>query len=94
MSSIMGQLAIAEVQKVLDKGVADLQNLDRALENSVAKLRARKAELLLEMHTDIDPREHIEKLFDEQERTSTADNAALQQAEEAGENFPQQIVLS
>ncbi len=61
----MGVLTIAEVQRVLEKGVSELRNLDYILEK-VLETRARKKELRLEKEEIVDqlqPREMILKLF-------------------------------
>lgn len=63
LDSLLGQVAIAQVGKVLNKGVADLRNVDRILEERIAKLRERKVELMLEREKDEDPRDRIEKIL-------------------------------
>ncbi|CAK9874947.1 unnamed protein product [Sphagnum jensenii] len=44
----IGVLTIAAVQRVLEKGVGELRNLDCILEKKVLDIRARKKELRLE----------------------------------------------
>jgi hypothetical protein len=63
LDSLLGQVAIAQVGKVLNKGVADLRNVDRILEERIAKLRERKVELMLEREKDEDPRDRIEEIL-------------------------------
>lgn len=63
LDSLLGQVAIAQVGKVLNKGVADLRNVDRILEEKIAKLRERKVELMLEL--EMDPRDQIEEILAE-----------------------------
>jgi hypothetical protein len=61
----MGVLTIAEVQRVLEKGVGELRNLDCILEKKVLEIRTRK-ELRLEKEEIVDQlqsREMILKLF-------------------------------
>ncbi|CAM6072630.1 unnamed protein product [Sphagnum tenellum] len=45
---LMGVLTIAEVQRVLEKGVSELRNLDCTLEKKMLDIRAREKELRLE----------------------------------------------
>jgi len=62
----MGVLTIAEVQRVLEKGVGELRNLDCILEKKVLEIRTRKKELRLEKEEIVDQlqsREMILKLF-------------------------------
>ncbi|CAK9224582.1 unnamed protein product [Sphagnum troendelagicum] len=62
----MGVLTIAEVQRVLEKGVSELRNLDCILEKKVLDIRARKKELRLEkeeIEDQLQSREMILKLF-------------------------------
>lgn len=63
LHSLLGQVAIAQVGKVLNKGVVDLRNVDRILEEKITKLRERKAELMLELEKDEDPRDRIEEIL-------------------------------
>jgi hypothetical protein len=62
----MEVLSMAEVQRVLEKGVSELRNLDCILEKKVLDIRARKKELRLEkeeIEDQLQSREMILKLF-------------------------------